>query len=142
MVTSFHFKLIKAINQARIYSSFHMRDSTRAFSRVTQIQNREHFIIMTSLINAPILKTLSSQMEKSMVGEESSEESEPAQDEKRFGYALELPYSKQNFNFKSRVTRIGRDLILIGVIVCLLRTGYVSQWIASYMTQTKEVSHV
>lgn len=97
---------------------------------------------MTSLIFAPMSQTRSSlqisQMEKSL-SEETSDESEPARDEKTYGYALELPYSKQNLNFKSRVTRIGRDLIIVGLIVCLLRSGYVSQWMASYATRTKDV---
>ena len=82
---------------------------------------------------------LAQKMEKS-VDEKSTDESEATRDDKRYGYALELPYSKQNVNFKTRVTRIGRDLIIIGLIVCVLRTGYVSQWMAGYMTKTKEVN--
>ena len=48
--------------------------------------------------------------------------------EKNSCYALEIPYSKQNHNFKRRVTRLGRDLIVMGLLVCLLRTNCVSQW--------------
>ena len=77
-------------------------------------------------------------MEKSLVVE-TSDESEPAGEEKRYGYALELPYSKQNYNFKSRVTRLGRDLVIIGLVVCLLRSGYVSECIARYVAQSKEM---
>ena len=73
------------------------------------------------------------------VDEKFARESKAIRDDKKYGYALELPYSKQNVNFKTRVTRIGRDLIIIGLIVCFLRTGYVSQWLAGYMAKTKEV---
>lgn len=79
-------------------------------------------------------------MEKSVRENDFSDESKPAKDEKKYGYALELPYSRQNINFKSRVTRIGRDLMIIGLIVCFLRTGYVSQMMSSYMTYRTEVS--
>ena len=73
------------------------------------------------------------------VDEKFARESKAIREDKKYGYALELPYSKQNVNFKTRVTQIGRDLIIIGLIVCLLRTGYVSQWLAGYMAKTKEV---
>ena len=80
-------------------------------------------------------------MEKSFAAK-SLHESETIRDETRYGYSLELPYSKQNFNFKSRITRIGRDLVIIGLLVCILRTGYISQWMTGHMTQAKEVSHI
>ena len=57
----------------------------------------------------------------------------------RHRYALELPDSKQNLNFKTKITRFGRDLILLGALVCLIRTGYISRWMTRQMTQTKEV---
>jgi hypothetical protein len=106
--------------------------------RKTEIEGR---VIMTSQMSALILlaRKRSSLMEK-LVSEEASYESEAAKEDRGYGYALELPYSKQNSNFKSRITRIGRDLIILGLVVCLLRTGYVSQWMSRNMIQTNEVT--
>lgn len=53
-------------------------------------------------------------------------------------YALEIPYSKQNYNFKHRITRLGRDLIIVGLTVCLLRSGYVSQSMNTFLTSREE----
>lgn len=50
---------------------------------------------------------------------------------------LEIPYSKQNHNFKRWVTRLGRDLIVIGLLVCLLRTNWVSQWMYTWTRSEK-----
>ena len=139
---------VNVCSHAIDFRTLHARRSTREFSRarlhacIPACDAKEHRTIMTSVINASTLPATRSSRMENLVRNKSSYQSEPAEKEKRYGYALELPYSKQNFNFKSRITRIGRDLIIIGLVVCLLRTGYVSQWMTRSMTPTKEVSHV